>query len=128
MATTKPLICVVGATGNTGKNIVDDLLKSAKFRVVAFTRPSSSPKPDVETMCARGVEIRHADLLDGVEKLKAALEGIDVVISAVTALSILDQKDLVRAAKEVGVKRFIPCDFGTPGAKGVRVLFDDVRT
>ncbi|KAH9925890.1 NAD-P-binding protein [Epithele typhae] len=125
MATAKPLVCVVGATGVTGKSIVDGLLKSAKFSVVAFTRSSSSPKPDVETMRAKGVEIRHADLLDGVEKLKTALEGIDIVISAVTALSILDQKDLVRAAKEVGVKRFIPCDFGTPGAKGVRMLLDD---
>ena len=42
------------------------------------------------------------------------------------AVVILQQKNLVLAAKAAGVKRFVPCDFGTPGAQGVRELLDQV--
>ena len=53
---------------------------------------------------------------------------VDILISAVYALLINDQKGIIRAAKELGtVKRVIPCDFGTPGARGVRDLHDMVR-
>ena len=45
---------------------------------------------------------------------------------AVSGWLIEEQKGLIRASKDVGVKRFIPCDFATPGAKGVRELHDQV--
>lgn len=50
-----------------------------------------------------------------------------IFISAVDARSLDDQKDAIRAAKEVGVQRVIPCDFATPTEKGVRELGDTVR-
>ena len=34
---------------------------------------------------------------------------------------------MIYAAKNVGVSRFVPCDFATPGAKGVRHIHDTVR-
>lgn len=74
---------------------------------------------------SRGVEVRTADVhSDSVETLKEALSGVDVLISVVTAEAILAQKPLLAAAKEAGVKRVIPCDFGTPGVRGVRDLHD----
>ena len=51
---------------------------------------------------------------------------MDILVSAVVAWVIREQRDIIRAAKEVGVQRVVPCDFGTPGAKGVRALFDEV--
>ena len=67
------------------------------------------------------------DITDNFDKLKTTLKGVDILISAVVGWLIAEQKDIIRAAKEVGVGRVIPCDFATPGAKGVRALHDAVR-
>ena len=90
-------------------------------------RPSSLSKPAVADLRARGVEIRTGDLNDGVESLKQTLAGADILVSAVVPSAIREQRDIIRAAKEVRVQRVVPCDFGTPGAKGVRALHDEVR-
>jgi bisphosphoglycerate-independent phosphoglycerate mutase (AlkP superfamily) len=45
--------------------------------------------------------------------IKSALSGVDVVISTISAVFSLDvQEKIAEAAKEVGVKLFIPSDFG----------------
>jgi hypothetical protein len=49
------------------------------------------------------------------------------LISLVTAEAIMDQKNIFKAAKKVGVKRIVPCDFGTACPPGVRALHDNVR-
>ncbi|CCM04178.1 uncharacterized protein FIBRA_06340 [Fibroporia radiculosa] len=126
-----PLVIILGATGRTGQSIADALLDSGKFRVGAITRPGSISKPEVEALRAKGVEIRATDpSSDSLEKLKEALSGAEVLISAVSATAIDGQKTIIAAAKEVGVKRVVPCDFGTPGRRGVRALHDaklDIR-
>ncbi|OBZ72583.1 hypothetical protein A0H81_07784 [Grifola frondosa] len=123
---TKPLVLVVGATGRTGQQIVAGLVRSGAYRVAAAVRPASLAKPSVEKLRESGVEIRPADIqADGVAKLKDMLSGVDVLISAVSFDIIREQEDVLVAAKEAGVKRVIPCDFGTPGAKGVRDLHDE---
>ncbi|PIL32964.1 hypothetical protein GSI_05082 [Ganoderma sinense ZZ0214-1] len=125
MASQKPLVLVLGATGATGKVIANALLESGNFRVAAVVRPSSLSKPAVADLRARGAEIRTGDLNDGLESLKQTLAGADILVSAVIAWAISQQRDLILAAKEVGVQRVVPCDFGTPGATGVRALFDE---
>ncbi|CCM04174.1 uncharacterized protein FIBRA_06336 [Fibroporia radiculosa] len=126
-----PLVIVLGATGRTGKVIIDALLESGNFRVGAITRTVSVSRPEVEALRVKGVEIRAADISsDGVETLKETLSGAEVLISAVSGVVISDQKSIIAAAKEAGVKRVIPCDFGTPGSRGVRELHDsklDIR-
>jgi len=62
---------------------------------------------------------------DSTEQLVEVLSGADVVISAVTSELIPQQKSLFAAAKVAGVKRVVPCDFGTPGVRGVRELTDE---
>ena len=54
------------------------------------------------------------------------MKGVDIVISTVDVFQLNSQILLIDAAKRAGVKRFIPCDFGTPGSKGVRPLVDQV--
>ncbi|KAI0644854.1 NAD-P-binding protein [Trametes meyenii] len=119
-----PLALVVGATGYTGRSIVTGLLESKNFRVAALVRPASASKPAVGELRALGVDIRFGDVPDSQEKLREALAGATVVISAVIGPALAGQKELFRAAKDVGVTRVIPCDFSTPGARGVRVLYD----
>ncbi|KAF9816011.1 hypothetical protein IEO21_04261 [Rhodonia placenta] len=122
----KPLVLVVGASGNTGKSVIPALLESGNFRVAATSRPSSLSKPDVNELRAKGVEIRPAEIgSDSVEQLKTVLTGVDILLSVVHFDVVLAQKSLFAAAKEAGVKRVIPCDFATPGAKGVRQLHDE---
>ncbi|KAI0764294.1 hypothetical protein BD413DRAFT_615759 [Trametes elegans] len=74
MATGKPLVLVVGATGYTGHSIVNGLLDFG-----ALVRPASVSKP--------GVETRVGDIAEGVEKLKGILVGVDVLISVTGSLS-----------------------------------------
>ena len=65
-------------------------------------------------------------MTDDFDKLKEYLQGVKILLSAVDARVVSDQKEIFRAAKEVGVERLVPCDWGTPGARGIRVLFDVV--
>ncbi|KAH9925918.1 NAD-P-binding protein [Epithele typhae] len=120
----KPLVLILGPAGHTGDSIVEGLLESGNYRVAGLVRPSSLTKPSTEKLRQRGVEIRAGDLKDSMADLKKHLEGVDIVVSCILAMVVLDQKDLIRAAKEVGVKRFIPCDWATPGQRGIRPMGD----
>ncbi|KAI0706011.1 NAD-P-binding protein [Cerioporus squamosus] len=130
MASDKPLVLVLGATGHTGQSIVDGLVKSGNFRVAALVRAQTVTKPITDKLKASGVEIRVGTLTDEYEKLKEYVRGVSVLISAVNARVVGQQLEIFRAAKEAGVERVIPCDWATPGEKGVRVLSDgkfDIR-
>lgn len=60
------------------------------------------------------------------ESIKSALAGIDVVISTITMSALDVQTGIAEAAKEVGVKLFVPSEFGgvsegsTQGLKGTK--------
>jgi hypothetical protein len=77
---------------------------------------------------AKGVELRTLDL-DALSdsSLTSALDGIQVVVSAVTAMNLKGQIPVIEAAKKAGVERFIPSDFGTAGQKGTMDLLDQVN-
>ena len=46
--------------------------------------------------------------------LLAALEGIEVVVTALKFTALETQKGLVKAAKTAGVKLFVPTEYGIP--------------
>ena len=48
------------------------------------------------------------------ESIKKALTGVDVVISTIPGSAIDVQPIITEAAKEVGVKLFVPSEFGGP--------------
>ncbi|TFY57721.1 hypothetical protein EVJ58_g6856 [Rhodofomes roseus] len=127
----KPLVLILGATGRTGCKIIEALLESGQYRVAALTRSTSVSKPEVEALRSQGVEIRIGDYAsDPPAKLAEYVEGVAVLLSTVAADVVMEQKPILKAAVDAGVKRIIPSDFGTPDAKGVRVLQDlklDVR-
>ena len=92
-----------------------------------MVRPTSLTKPTIEVLRAQGVTIRAGDLKDDAEQLKAVLAGVDILVSAVSAWAIENQKAIIRVAAELGtVERVVPCDFGTPGRPGLRELHDRV--
>ncbi|KDQ16672.1 hypothetical protein BOTBODRAFT_30591 [Botryobasidium botryosum FD-172 SS1] len=122
----KDAVLVLGATGNTGGSIVTGLLDSAEFAVIAAIRPSSASKPAAEALKNRGVEIRLLDLEHASpDDLAGVLKGVDIVISALPWNQLQLQRPVIKASKEAGVKRFIPCDWGTACCRGVMDLHDE---
>lgn len=65
-----------------------------------------------------------ADLNGPKKVLVELLTGIDVVISCIYWANLKDQIPLAEAAKEAGVKRFVPSSFQTPTPRGVMQLAD----
>ncbi len=57
------------------------------------------------------------------ESIKSALAGIDVVISTIASVALGLQAGIAEAAKEVGVKLFIPSEFGGPTEGATEGLF-----
>ncbi|TBU52270.1 NAD(P)-binding protein [Dichomitus squalens] len=120
----RPLVLVVGATGRTGWSIAQGLLASGNFRVAALVRRASLYFRSTEALRTSGVEVRVGDVKDSVQTLSLALQGVDTLISAIPRALIPEQKGLLVAARMVGVQRVIPCDWSTPGARGVREVLD----
>jgi len=67
-------------------------------------------------MKAKGAGIGEGDLIKPETLLRACAE-VDVIVSAVgnNQVTVLGQKNLIYAAKQQGVKRFIPSDYSVGG-------------
>ncbi|KAI4862707.1 NAD(P)-binding protein [Hypoxylon rubiginosum] len=97
-------VAVIGASGNLGKEIVQELLK-AGFEVTAFAREDSQSK------FPPNVTVKRVDY-QSVDSLTSALKGLDAVVSAIATVAIGSQTPLVDAAISAKVRRFIPSEFG----------------
>jgi uncharacterized protein YbjT (DUF2867 family) len=104
-------VLVVGATGNVGMQVVDELLQLGK-PVRALVRPTS----DAGKLEARGVEIARGDMLD-LPSLVRAMTGADAVISTAAGytrggkqahdIDTIGNSNLAEAARRAGVRRFV---------------------
>ncbi|KAI1646992.1 NAD(P)-binding protein [Daldinia loculata] len=97
-------VVVIGASGNLGKEVVQELLK-AGFKVTAFAREEST------ATFPPGVTTKKVNY-QSVEGLTAALQGQDAVVSTIATVAVGGQVPLVDAAIAAKVKRFIPSEFG----------------
>ncbi|KAI1463067.1 isoflavone reductase family protein [Daldinia caldariorum] len=118
-------VAIVGATGNTGGSIINGLLASeTQFEITALARPASVNSEANNSLKSRGIRIVAADLTGPKDELVNTLKGLDIVISCIVYSSLGDQVPLAEAAKQAGVKRFVPCNFSTPAPRGVMDLYD----
>ncbi|KAF3014178.1 hypothetical protein E8E14_004159 [Neopestalotiopsis sp. 37M] len=118
-------VLVVGPTGKTGSSVVEGLLNSStSFEITALTRESSLDNPKLKPFKERGVKLATSDPNGPKDELVKLLTGIDVVISCIYWANLNDQIPLAEAAKEAGVKRFVPSSFQTPAPRGVMRLAD----
>ncbi|KAI0827507.1 NAD(P)-binding protein [Hypoxylon sp. FL0890] len=97
-------VVVVGASGNLGREVVQELLK-AGFTVTAFSREDSTAN------FPSNVKSRKVNY-QSVESLTSALEGQDAVVSTIATVAVGGQTQLVDACIAAKVKRFIPSEFG----------------
>jgi len=112
MSTTKT-VALVGGTGTLGGMIAEALLAKPNVRVRLLVRPESRGK--AAALEARGAEVVEGDIGPGGEaSLEALCKGADSVISAVQGapdMIIENQRRLLTAARNQGVRRFIPSDY-----------------
>jgi NmrA-like family len=59
------------------------------------------------------VKILIADISSPIEELATLLKGVYVFLNAISRMALMEQMNVVTAAKEAGVKRFVPCGFAT---------------
>jgi NAD(P)H dehydrogenase (quinone) len=98
---TKPRVLVMGATGQVGGYVVDQLKNDRSIEVVAAAR-------DVAKAGGLGVPVVHLDL-DRAETMPSALENIDRIFmaTAYTVDMLRQSKDLVNHAKRAGVNLIV---------------------
>jgi uncharacterized protein YbjT (DUF2867 family) len=110
-----PTIAILGATGQTGRSVVDGLLSNETSppipaaNIISLTRPTSLSNAANATLSSLGLTIRPFSITSPRESLVSDLKGVDVLISCMSgAAEQLQQIQLADAAKEAGVSRFIP--------------------
>ncbi|KAJ6621015.1 hypothetical protein B0H10DRAFT_1945653 [Mycena sp. CBHHK59/15] len=112
-----PIITIFGATGTQGSAVLSAVLNDGSFTPRAVSRSLDSDSS--KALIARGVEVVKANLFDK-ESVKEAMKGSDAVFGVTNFWDpevfpadhkgkgeIEQGKNLVDAAKEVGVKFFI---------------------
>ncbi|KAH7913128.1 hypothetical protein BJ138DRAFT_1003031 [Hygrophoropsis aurantiaca] len=109
------IVAVFGATGTQGSSVVKALLADGTFIPRAITRNPESDK--AQKLKALGAQVAQADLWD-VDSLKTAMSGCEAVYGVTdyydpknfgqgNTSEMMLGKNLVDAAKELGVKFFI---------------------
>ena len=118
-------VTVFGATGVAGAACVDEFIRHGSFdvRVLArkpgqsersssgVARSESQKNAQYAEWSRHGVTIQHVDVTSA-EELVPALRGTDYVVSCVPITATESQYPLIFAAREAGVERFVPSEFG----------------
>lgn len=119
-------VTVFAATGFAGSACVEELLRQDVFDVQVLVRAGGGQQERSSSGLLnareakqsrwddwrrRGVAIRSADVMDHAA-LIPALEGTDYLVSCVPLFATESQYPLIWAAKEAGVERFVPSEFG----------------
>ena len=119
-------VLLVGATGNLGPHLANALVQDG-HDVTAVLRPASFVnKEKTAPLGLLGIKIVEGDM-DDPSSIKEACQGKDIVVSAVGGDHLGQQVALAAMAKEAGVKRFVPSEFGVDpisAGPGICDLFD----
>ena len=113
-------VLVVGSIRMLGSKIVAAVFDKGTVEVKAMVRSSNDSyeekRLNIDEMKAKGAGIIEGDLMKPETLLRTCAE-VDVIVSAVgnNQVTVLGQKNLIYAAKQHGVKRFIPSDYSVGG-------------
>jgi len=105
MSSEKPIVLVIGATGQTGRYIVADFERDpgdVRLRLAA------RKKADVESMRAAGKDAVHFDL-DDPETFPFALAGVDrlYLLTGYSVAMLVQSKTVIDAARKAGVRHIV---------------------
>lgn len=123
----KTSVALIGATGETGKPILNGLVEDGTFAslheahyltpsnlfyeqdITLIVRPQSISKPSTKALASRGFPILPIDASRTIDP--SLLKPFSIIISAIDNFGNDDQSRLATAAKAAGVQRFVPCGF-----------------
>eukprot|EP00262_Sarcandra_glabra_P004482 TRINITY_DN15562_c0_g1_i1.p1 TRINITY_DN15562_c0_g1~~TRINITY_DN15562_c0_g1_i1.p1 ORF type:complete len:112 (+),score=10.15 TRINITY_DN15562_c0_g1_i1:41-376(+) len=103
----KSRILIIGATGNLGHHLAKASLTAGHptFALVRSDSPALDKSERLESIVNAGATLIKGSLQDH-WSLAEAIQQVDVVICAVSAKHVIDQKLLIGAIKEAGsIKR-----------------------
>ncbi|OQV11222.1 hypothetical protein CLAIMM_15085 [Cladophialophora immunda] len=99
-------IAVIGGGGNLSPAVVNALAQSSHgYRISVVSRESSTYRAPAGVIQLK-TDYSHKSLV-------GIFQGQDVVVSTIAGHALLEQIQIVDAAIEAGVKRFIPSEFGS---------------
>ena len=118
-------VTVFSATGTVGVACVEELIRQDKFNVCVLARktgqqeksttglvtPADAKQRQYTEWQAKGVEVKWVDATYHLD-LIPALTGTNYLVSCVPYNAAESQYALIWAAKEAGVERFVPSEFG----------------
>lgn len=120
----KKTVTVYGATGVAGAACVDELIAQGLFEVQVLLRQGQDrdrstlgPRGDADKQALyqrwrdSGVKLVEADVASHAS-LIPALQGTDYLVSCAPYAATESQYALIYAAREAGVERFVPSEFG----------------
>ncbi|GAB1520365.1 hypothetical protein RhiTH_003440 [Rhizoctonia solani] len=103
-------IALVGANGLVGKSFANSFLdQGLDLRILA--RVESTESAVLKELTSRGASVRGISYEDESSLIKA-LQGVDVLVSTVSAAGLTTQLVLIKAANIAGVKLFFPSEYG----------------
>ena len=114
-------VAIVGATGTLGRPISQAIVNKG-FKVKILTRNTKDAKSKIDVK-ADFIEVDYKNK----ESLVNALKDVEVIISAIAGPALNDQLLLIEAAKEAGVRRFYPSEFGADPVQGGKVVIFEVK-
>jgi uncharacterized protein YbjT (DUF2867 family) len=121
----KKTVTVFGATGSAGVACVNEFIRQGRVNInvlarrsgqierssSGMTRSESQKQAQYDEWKSRGVTIKEVDVTIA-EALVPALRGTDYLVSCVPIYATESQLPLIFAAREAGVERFVPSEFG----------------
>ncbi|KAI8285913.1 Isoflavone reductase-like protein [Colletotrichum sp. SAR 10_98] len=97
-------VVLVGASGNIGRGVLPQLLKSGLDLTILSREGSAATFP-------KEAKVIKSDFSEG--SLVEALNGQDAVVSMLPIVALGEQQKVAEAAIKAGVKRFIPSEYGS---------------
>ena len=106
-------ILIAGATGMMGMKIGHALVDKPGVTIRLLVRNTHKARQKLKDLIKAGAQLIQGDLNEP-KSLDAACQGVDAIISTVQGdhdVIVTGQLDLLRAAEQAGVRRFIPSDY-----------------
>ncbi len=123
-------VSILGAKGQIGKHIVQNLLQNG-HRVKMIVRDKHSSSDEIiGSFIAQGAELVLVDDTASIDKMASAMSGTEIFVAAVPGSeTIITELEPIwlQAAKKAGIKRFIPTEFGAHTRNieyGEGIIFD----
>ncbi len=106
-------ITIIGATGLIGASITEEALKQGHDCHVVSRARTSKNDAKLRQFESLGAKIHYGNVSD-VPSMEKVLSGSEVVVCTMGEAGIYGQVEysILKAAKAVGIKRFIPNEFG----------------